>query len=322
MVDDEPAGPGEARVRAIARRMAVDHWTVRTIEALRGAGVDPVLLKGPAVADWLWPGNRSARTYDDADLLVSPTDLVATRATLVGLAFERVSPPVEELDGRRRRHAETWVRWRDHAAVDLHQVLHGLEHLEPATVWTVVQREPDQLRVAGATVAVPSATVRTLHVVLHLQPKDEPGTKAWRDLERALEVVPDETWRRAADLARELEVADAVGALLSLVPGGAERAAAVGLPTAPPAWLVRHHRRHASALERAALRLGTARPADLPRLVLRLVAPPRTAMVVTFPVARRGRLGLAAAHLQRWTRLPGHLARTVRARRTRGRHLR
>ncbi len=46
-----------------------------------------VLLKGPAVALYLYPENPSLRTYRDIDLLVDPQVFDAAEALLAGLGY-------------------------------------------------------------------------------------------------------------------------------------------------------------------------------------------------------------------------------------------
>ncbi len=304
----------DRHVEAVGQRMFVDGWTARTTTALRAEGVEPILLKGPAVADWLWPDGRAARTYADADLLVAGDDVERSRTVLVSEGFARVGAPLEVPVDRRRRHAETWFRERDHAAVDLHVTLHGLEHLDPAVVQRHIAAGATPIRVGRLAMTAPAIDLRALHLVLHIQPKDRPGTKAWSDLERAIEVVDRSTWVDAAALAEGWGVADAMGALLRLVPSGGPLADDLGLPEAPPPWLVQHHRRHALPAARAGHRLRSARPREVPAVLARLAVPPTRAMVVSYPEARRGRLGLAVAHLHRWVRLPGHALRAARQR--------
>ena len=82
--------------------------------------------------------------------------------------------------------------------------------------------------------AVPGLAFRALHVVLHVRPKDAPGTRAWGDLTVALDAVPLATWRCAADLAAELGLSSTMGALLGRHPRGRSLAGRLGLSCAAP----------------------------------------------------------------------------------------
>jgi len=234
----------------------VDHQAVESIGALAAAGIDAVLLKGPAVARWLYD-RADERGYGDVDLLVAPEDRAAADGVLRGLGYEPVASvaPQVPLPGGAEPHAQTWFRRRDGATVDLHRCLHHTEHVVEGDVWQEVWRDHVQLDLAGTIVAVPSARVRALHVVLHLQAKDQPGSRAWTDLERAIARVERPVWDEAAALARRWEIAAEMGSLLALVPGGAALAAELGLDTVAPRSLVQQHRRHAPSLARLELRL-------------------------------------------------------------------
>ena len=67
------------------RTVWVDWCTARVVRALRDRGVRPLLLKGPAVATWLYAENPRVRAYTDVDLLVAPTDRETAEAVLAEL---------------------------------------------------------------------------------------------------------------------------------------------------------------------------------------------------------------------------------------------
>ncbi|QXC60858.1 nucleotidyltransferase family protein [Aquihabitans sp. G128] len=309
-------GPGEVdRLAAIGWRLLLDHATVAVVRSLGTAGVDAILLKGPVIARWLYDAPDDRR-YVDIDLLVAASDLDATRRVLAGQAFVLVSAALPASGGP---HAETWFRERDHVAVDLHRCLHGLEHLEGDAGFDLVWRDHERLDLGGdAPLAVPGVAVRTLHAVLHLQPKDDPGSRAWVDLERAVSRVDLATWRAAAELAAEVGVREEVGPLLRLVDGGAALADELGLPSVPSAQLLRHHRRHAPRLDRLVRRIRGGSPAEVRRAIRMTLAPPPSRVRLSYPIARRGGLGLAAAYLWRIARFPWLVLESVRHRRRGG----
>src|SRR4051794_29731344 len=118
-------GAEGARRTAIAR-FRVDTWAAEAVAALRVAGISALLLKGPAISRWLYPGNVASRPYLDVDLLVSPADYAGAETVLASLGYEGQGPAFIEGD---LPHARPFVRDSDGAMVDLHRVLHGMENV-------------------------------------------------------------------------------------------------------------------------------------------------------------------------------------------------
>ncbi len=311
-VGDE--GLHRVAVEAIGSRMVVDHMTIGVVAALEAEGIDVVLLKGPAVARWLYD-RPEERTYADADLLVSRADRAAARHVLGGLGFERITEVRSLLRDAPEPHAETWFREADHAAVDLHRCLHGTEHQPAALVWDVVTRDGEHLDLFDRRVRILAEPVRVLHAVLHLQPKDHPGTKAWDDLERAIARVDFEIWQLAIGIAGELDLLPDIGALLRLLPEGAALADRLGLPVDPSDRLIAAHRRHAPGFTRFWYRFRSGNLRHGARYLWRKALPPAEKLRQTYPVAGEGRLGLIRAHGQRMATLPAKLEHWYRYRR-------
>jgi hypothetical protein len=120
-----------------------------------------------------------------------------------------------------------------------------------------------------------------------------------QDLARAVARFDDEVWEEAALLAERLEATAALAAGLRLDPGGSELADRLGLPTDLPFETVltaRHPRRGAVGLYRLATTPGVGPKA---RLVWRKLVPSPALMRSISPLARRGRLGFAAAYAWR-----------------------
>lgn len=290
--------PSEALIRA-AEKLRVDHWTAEVVDAMRARGIRPTLLKGPAVARWLYADDSAGRTYRDVDLLVAPEHLPEAQRVLLGLGFQE--PPVRLDDGE--QHARPWRRSRDGAVVDLHRTLHGMEDVPLARVWRVLSERTESWQVGGSPAEVPDQVVRTLHVVLHLDAKDGPGSQAWVDLERAVDTVDRPTWRRAAELARHLGIEAEMGERLRTHPRARGLAHELGLP--------------ARGSERFQLRAAVARHGAAPQLysvhrlsalsgwrrkasyVRQKVFPPPEFLRQWSPLARRGGVRLAVAYLAR-----------------------
>src|SRR3954463_13466769 len=113
------------------RSIWVDWCTAQAVKALRAEGVRPLLLKGPAVARWLYAENPRRRPYVDVDLLVAPDERAAAERALAALGYDR---PARTWRAEEPPHAMEWARPSDGAVVDLHRTLHGCEHLDDATV--------------------------------------------------------------------------------------------------------------------------------------------------------------------------------------------
>ena len=289
------------RFSVAAQCLVVDRYTGQIVAALRTAGVEPLLLKGPATTRWLYPGEVGMRPYSDADLLVAPADWDTARRTLRGLGFECDVPISMKAPLAKRRHGEDWRRARDDAVVDLHESVHYAEHLDPARVWCVLSRDADCIDVGGTPVSIPSVAVRTLHVVLHLQPDDAPDSQAWRDLERAVDRVAPDIWRHAAELAEEIGVSAEMGTVLARVPGGNALADQLALPT--------------DAAEVADWRARDSGARSWIDRIANDLFPPPAYIRAGWPFARRGPVHLAAAYAWRLVVLPWHAVTWWRSRR-------
>jgi hypothetical protein len=288
---------------AAARSLHLDAVAAEAVEGLRAAGVDSILLRGPAIACWLYD-DETTRSYVDVDLLVAYPDLARAETALAGLDF--VNLTVEGvLAHDRPAHAHTWARRRDGAAVDLHYTLLGAR-LEPESVWEVLARETETISVAGTTVAVLNEPARAVVVALHAAQHGVGVGQSLDDLARALELLPHRVWEAAATLAGRLDATPALAAGLTLVRPGDEEARRLDLPldrstetalrasTSPPTalgydWLARTPGLRAKA-----------------GLVARKIAPDPSFMRAWSPLARRGRSGLAAAYVWRVAWLARH----------------
>lgn len=271
--------------------------------ALSRAGLRSLVLKGPAIASWLYD-DPADRAYGDIDLLVDPARFAQAESVLGRLGFEPVVGPLDFERDAERDYQNAWSRsGRLAAKVELHRTL-SLAWAAPARVWSVMSEKADQLVVAGQAVEVPSVPGRLVVVVLHalhhgMDVHQAMVDHVMADLVRALSKAKSEDWRAAADLATEIEATDAFAAGLRLDPRGVEVADALGLPTAGSRRL---------SLRLLALpdttfgfeRLFTAGGfLDRVRLMARECVPSRAFMRRWKPIARRGRLGLTVAYVWR-----------------------
>ena len=87
-------------VRSTIACLHLDLFAVDVIERLEQAGIQPILLKGPAVAVWLY-AERGGRSYGDVDLLVSPDDWLGAIEVLefMGLSDPRAGESHTEKSG-------------------------------------------------------------------------------------------------------------------------------------------------------------------------------------------------------------------------------
>jgi hypothetical protein len=290
------------RALAAGSRLAVDAWTAEIVTALRRERVRCPLLKGPAVARWLY-GPAEVRRYEDVDLLVQQDAVSAAERVLAGLGLQ--------LHGINAEHAHSWVS-RRHPTVDLHWTLPVTE-AGPARVWEIVSRDTELIDVGGVPVEVLGIPARAFHVALHAGYHGVGMATPLRDLDLALERVPEEIWRAAARIAERLGASEAFAAGLRLTPAGRDLAARLGLPTrisieaalraqtAPPV---------AGAVAALTSMRGVRRKA---RFVARTVFPRAAYMRAWSPLAARGGWGLPASYVRRMLWLARQLGPGIRA---------
>jgi hypothetical protein len=297
-----------AEAGLIALRLKIDSWTAEVVTAMRGEGIEPILLKGPVIVRWLYADDPAARVYGDIDLLVSPVDLERARALLVCHGFDVAEHPLISGDGH---HARSYTRAGDGAAVDLHHTLHGMQTVASAEVWAMASRHTEAIEVAGTTLNAPDAALRTLNVALHPEPEDSVASRSWRDLDRALERVGEEDWRAALAIARALGIEAELAARLRRSEAGAALAARLGIETSRPSryellGAVSDGRapRAVVSLDNLRARSGATARA---RYAAAKLLPPAEQLRRESALARHGAAGLAAARIARAARVATHL---------------
>jgi hypothetical protein len=289
----EPESPSS--IRDVARTMMADGITAEVVRALETADIRCILLKGPALARWLYD-ERDVRTYVDCDLMVAPEDIPRAENLLSEKGF-RLSG-FDSIAGDWPKHARTWFR-EDSGNVDLHHTLVGVG-VSDAELWELLSSRTERMHVLGVEVEVLTLAGRALVLTLHAA-KDGPRVeKIRRDLGKALERVPLNVWREAAELAVRLDASPGFAAGLRLLPEGRELArrlnlaselrmeAALRMSGGPPPL--------AAGLEWMANEPGLRRRAVL---AFRKMFPPRAYLRTWTPIARSGPLGLAVARAWR-----------------------
>ena len=278
--------------------LCVDRLTAELAEAFAEDGVPCILLKGPVIARWLYD-DGSVRPYNDCDLLVPPRQLAAAQTILRQRGFADTASPL----AHPRLDSHEWARAEHH--VDLHTTLIGIR-AEAQTVWDELSSMTETEQVGGVTVQVLGLAARALHIALHAAQHGPEDEKPTEDLRRALLLVSEQTWRDAAELAVRLHAVAAFATGLRLLPAGAELATRLDLAKAVSAEA-------ALRLEPVPLALAFEHLAGVAgwrarlTIVLRELVPTPAFMCWWSPLARRGRLGLAAAYCWRPLYLLVHL---------------
>jgi hypothetical protein len=292
-----------------AQSMAVDQMTCEVVAALRTESIRVILLKGPAVAQWLYPSG--GRVYGDSDLLVSPHDFVRASQVLGTLGFgEPMRGRVAHAHTYRRRDAATGIE----LCVDLHRSLPFFT-APLDEVWRILSDHTDEIRIGEVDIPVLGVPQRALHVAIHATQHLFESTKPLEDLLRAIEVVNFSQWQSAAAQSRALGAEDALAAGLCLVPEGRELSERLNLTRRRRGIL-----RIASSPRSEGAAYEVQRVLDASSFLERiklisdgvLVTP--AALRWASPIARRGRAGLVLAYIIRPFQLAKRLGPALVAR--------
>jgi hypothetical protein len=307
----EPAAHPEEVTDAVvtaARLLAIDAQTGEALRQLDEARVPAVLLKGPAIARWLYD-RPDERRYIDVDLLIPAADEPAAGSALRGLGY-RPDPGVGHADpGVAVNHV--WLR--DAAErVELHVTLIGIRATS-SHVWAELAAGTQTLDVGGHEATVLGPPARALHLALHAAQHGIRSEQPLEDLRRGLARLPEAVWSAAAGVAARLDAEEAMAAGLRLLPEGREVADRLGLTTRIDTETVL---RAASSppLADGFERLSQARSGrERMSRVVRLVLPDPAFLRWWTPLARRGPAGLAAAYVWRMAWVAAHLVPGYRA---------
>ncbi len=290
----------------------IDRLIVDISRDFDAAGIDHVLLKGPAIAGWLYDADE-VRGYGDGDFLVQRADWDRAIAILREQGFEdalakMAHPRMESF------HSHPWSL-KGRGDVDMHATLEGLG-ADMDVVWGELTAERETLELAEGEVQMLAEPGRLLHVALHVA--QHVDGKAVTDLDRALSRVRDESWRAAAELAERVEAMPAFLTGLRARPEGEALIGRLGLREV-------HSVQSLLRAERVPLAEGLHELTEAKGLRAKLgivrdeLFPSHEFMRWWSPLARRGPLGLAAAYVWRpiyfVTRLPAAARTLIAARR-------
>jgi hypothetical protein len=286
--------PVPSAARGAIRVLSLDAAAADLVRQFRARDVPSLLLKGPVLASWLYDGS-AMRTYVDIDVLVPPAALERAQACLGALGFGRL--PLDAIRDDWPRHALVFRR-ADGITVDLHQTLMGVG-VSPDLLWSLLWSGREPMVLCGVTVDAIGVDARTLLVALHAAKDGGRVRKVSVDLERAIERVPDDGWRRALEMARQLDATATFAGGLRRVPAGEVLADRLGLPERATVDLVL--RQHGAPPLATGLDWLVTSPGfrGKPTLIVRKLFPPPSFLRDWSPLARRGWAGLAAAYVWR-----------------------
>jgi Uncharacterised nucleotidyltransferase len=284
-----------ARSHTFGTALAVDAVTGNVVRALRQADIASILLRGPAIARWLY-GEGELRPYRDVDLLVEPGKRGEAETVLAGLGL--VHRQAGFAPGESVEHASEWICRRPSVVVDLHHGIEGVR-VQPAELWLALASDCHTIEVAGVAAEAPGMSALALIVALHAAHHGQSGGKHLEELRRALERAGPETWRTTLELAERLDAVPSLAAGLRLLPEGAELAKSLGLSHgADRVIALRAAGAHSTAIGFARLAATPGLRAKL-ALAARKLVPTPAFMRHWSRLARRGRLGLVLAYLWR-----------------------
>jgi len=249
------------------------------------------------------------RISNDIDLLVDSVELACAEAILPKLGFRFLG--VDRL-GAARNADRLWMHESTGLLLELHTTIVGIG-AAPTSVWETLSAATETMDIDGHPVEILDDVARAFHVAINVAHHGRLDAKTMADLDRALTVISQETWRNAADLARRLDALAAFSAGLRLNPRGALLVRSLGI-AAPIDPMV-------------ALRAETAPPlapgivwfTQLPSAkaraayLLRVLLPPPGTIRLRSPRARRNSFWLVMAYACRPFWIAAHLRPAIRA---------
>ena len=274
-----------------ARNLTVDHLTAEIAGAFAAADIESLVLKGPALAEWLYPGE--VRHYGDCDLMVMPKDWQPAVDVLERRGFQNYLEPMAH--PRMESFAGTaFLRGEDN--IDLHCTLHGLD-ASPELIVSSIMASAQRQAIGGSELRVPSRAVLLLHVALHAAHHSH--GRPIEDLRRAIALADDDLWRQALEEARAFDGVPAFASGLRLLPEGVELTRALGIEEvrSPLHELRRRGIPTAEGID-ALLAPGVGTRQRLATVAVELFPSPDFMRWWT-PLARHGRVGLVVAYVWR-----------------------
>jgi Uncharacterised nucleotidyltransferase len=277
---------------AVVLNLTIDAMSGKIVTGLHEAGVPSLLLKGPVIARRLYRDGE-IRPYADCDLLVRRSDLALAETTVAGLGMRRHKAE-ERLTPEWEHHNNSWRLDERHFDLELHWTLIHIG-ADPETLWEVCNRDSNAMRVGGVEVSTPADPQLALILSLHAAQHGVRWTRPQEDLRRAVEVLPPEVWRAAAQCAVELDATRAFAAGLRLISSGAAVAKTLALPDEPSFEVLLTTGRAGEGADQVDRVLRAPGPIAKARVVLRAAFPSPVRMRSKHPAAD-GQVGLALAY--------------------------
>jgi hypothetical protein len=284
---------------------ALEPATREVLATFASAGLDVLLLKGPALAALLYRAGEQ-RSYSDIDLLVAPRDREAAEQALTNLGYTNFDSGTGVDDVGGVVHAHTWIRRTPAgtAMVDLHHWLSGAG--APAQeAWDVLLTHRTWIEVTGRRAAVLDRPGQAMHLALHASQHAVFSDRQQYELGLALDRWGVDVWDAAGELAADIGATHAFASGLRLLPRGAAEAARLQLPsTDEDDWTIRNRAQrprgtfHVKALSEASTM------AERLRIVRSALFPSRTWIEYHHPAARRSRARLVGAYATHLARAP------------------
>ncbi len=285
--------PTDRNLLTVARSLLLDREAAVAVDRLRGAGVPSILLKGPAIATWLYD-DGAARPYVDIDLLVPPSQFHRATEVLAQIGYR---PRLVGADASELGPKELDLVGPANVCIDLHHGLLGASDRSDH-VWEVLERHTVALRLStGAEVQALDVPARAMHLALHAAQNGPIDVKAVADLERGLARVDRRHWEDAATLADEIGAVEAFAAGLRLVPSGrglAEELSLTRTMSVEQALRIRSAPQDSLFFERLAEARGVRGKAAL---LARKLVPTSASLRDNSPLAGRGPMGLLLARM-------------------------
>lgn len=294
--------PVEGDLPLVARSLLLDRAAGVAVDHLEAAGIPSILLKGAAIATWLY-GAGEVRPYLDVDLLVPPSQFERAKEVLAELGYQHRLRGADPAEINTR---EQELLGPQDICIDLHYGLLGAA-APVERCWEVLFERTVPFRLAGGQVAALDLPARAMHLAMHAAQNGPVDRKAVADLDRGLVKVDRDGWQEAAGIAEEMGAAQAFAAGLRLVPAGEALADELSLTrrmTVELALRTRSAPQDAIFFERLGEAPGVRRKSAL---VLRKLFPTAALLRSNSAMARRGPLGLAVA----WISHPLSVARRL-----------
>jgi Uncharacterised nucleotidyltransferase len=275
------------------RNLAIDRVAAEVAATFADAGIESLVLKGPVLAAWLYPGE--VRPYGDADLMVAPGNWPAAVEILSRLGFSDHLGPMAH-PRMESFNSTAFLRGADN--LDLHCALHGLDG-DPERIWNAFAGGTERQEIGGEELRVPARPALLLHVGLHAA--HHAKGKTLEDLRRAIDRAEEPLWQQALELADDLDGVPTFATGLRLLPEGAELARRLGIDEGV------RSQRHEVSFERVptaegldALLQPGAGMRERARTIFDEFFPRPEFMRWWSPLARRGKAGLIASYPWRW----------------------